>query len=201
MFGLRTKIIQRKYRKLNSKNFTSIKRVVDISKIHIGICTYGVIDTVQHSGKNSQLYIGSYCSIADKVTFFLGGEHNYKYFSTYPFKKKFLNIGESETKGDIVIKDDVWIGYGSIILSGITIGQGAIIGAGSIVAKDIPPYAIFAGNKIIKYRFSEKVINKLLEIDFSKIDEKFVTENIDKLYEEINEENIDKIVELIKGIK
>lgn len=197
MFGIKTKIVQIKYRKLNKNNYTTIKKAIDISKIHIGNFTYGNIDVIQHSGKNSQLYIGNFCSIANNVIFFLGGEHYYKYLSTYPFKKKFLNIGESQTKGDIVIKDDVWIGYGSIILSGVTIGQGAIIGAGSVVTKDVPPYAIYAGNGIKKYRFSSNIIKKLLEIDFSKINKKFIKENIDKLYNELTEENVDEIIKLM----
>ena len=129
--------------------------------------------------------------------FFLGGEHRYRYISTYPFKKRFLDIPESDTKGDIIIKDDVWIGYGCTILSGVTIGQGAIIGAKSVVARDIPPYAIYVGNKVIKYRFSEEVIKKLLEIDFSKIDEDCIKKNIDELYTEVNEKNIDVLLKKI----
>ena len=102
---------------------------------------------------------------------------------------------ESETKGDIIIEDDVWIGYGCTILSGVKIGQGAVIGTRSVVAKDIPPYAIYAGNKIIKYRFSNKVIEKLLKIDFSKINEKCIRENIKCFYETITEDNVERILE------
>lgn len=86
-----------------------------------------------------------------------------------------------------------------MILSGVTIGQGAVIGAGSIVAKDIPPYSIYAGNKIIKYRFSEKIKNKLLQIDFDRLDEKNIKENIDLLYTNCSEDNIDEIINKIFG--
>lgn len=65
-----------------------------------------------------------------------------------------------ENDADIVIEDDVWIGAGSIILKGVTVGEGSVIGAGSVVTKDVPPYAVVAGNpaKVIKYRFSEEEI-------------------------------------------
>lgn len=70
---------------------------------------------------------------------------------------------EATSKGDIVVKDDVWIGYGSIILSGVHIGQGAVIAAGSVVSHDVPPYAIVGGvpARLIKYRFSEEMTKKL----------------------------------------
>ena len=70
------------------------------------------------------------------------------------------------TKGDVTVGNDVWIGYGATILSGVTIGDGAVIGTHAVVTKDVPPYAIVAGNpgKIVKYRFSEEIINKFLEI-------------------------------------
>ena len=70
-----------------------------------------------------------------------------------------------DNKGDIIIGNDVWIGYEAVILSGITIGDGAMIGTRAVVTKDVPPYAIVAGNpaKIIKYRFDDKRIKELLE--------------------------------------
>lgn len=69
------------------------------------------------------------------------------------------------SKGAIEIGHDVWIGTNAIILSGVTIGTGAIVGAGSLVAKDVPPYAIVAGNpaKVLRFRFSDELIAKLLQ--------------------------------------
>lgn len=200
MLGIRTKIRKIQYRKNNKHNYTEIKKYVDISNIQVGKGTYGIIDILVYSGKNSKLYIGNYCSIANECIFLLGGEHPYNRISVYPFKAKFLHKSESETKGDIIVEDDVWIGYGSTILSGVRIGQGAIIGAKSVVAKDVPPYAIYAGNKIIKYRFSETIIDKLKKIDFSKFDEKFIVENIENLYSEITEDNIDDILNKLMRI-
>lgn len=197
---LRTKLQKRLFRKKNRHNFAEIKSYINIDSIKVGNGTYGTLDILTYGGKNSKLYIGNYCSIANDVIFMMGGEHSYNRISTYPFKAKFMQSGESTTKGDIIIKDDVWIGYGSTILSGVTIGQGAIIGAKSVVSKDIPPYAIYAGGKIIKYRFSQDIIKKLLTVDFTKVNQKFIRENIEILYKEITEENVNEIIEKINMI-
>lgn len=69
----------------------------------------------------------------------------------------------------IIIEDDVWIGYDALIMPGVTIGKGSVIGARAIVTKDVPPYSIYVGNKVIKKRFSEDIINKLSTIDFQKL--------------------------------
>lgn len=198
MFGIRTFFVKRKYRKLNKHNYTKIKNCIDISKIQVGIGSYGVIDTKTYGGKNCNLKIGNYCSIAGETVFLLGGEHSYNRLSTYPFKAKYLNVGESENKGDIILEDDVWIGQGCTILSGVTIGRGAIIGAKSVVAKNIPPYAIYCGNRIVKYRFSNEIIEKLKQIDFSQITKEFIEQNIELLYQEITEYNVDEIINKIK---
>ena len=142
------------------------------------------------------LNIGSFCSIADEVHFFTGGNHNYKNLMSYPFKNILSRnaIQEATTKGAIVIEDDVWIGYGTIILSGVKIGKGAVIGAGSVVAKDVPPYAVYAGNKVIKYRFGEEIIDRLLNIDFNKISEERLKNLYKYLYLEVTNNNIDEII-------
>ena len=76
------------------------------------------------------------------------------------------------SKGDIIIKNDVWIGVNCTILDGITIGNGAVVAAGSIVTKDVPPYAIVGGNpaKIIKYRFSKEIIDEIEQTQFWDMD-------------------------------
>ena len=77
-----------------------------------------------------------------------------------------MNMGHPSCKGDIIVGNDVWIGAKATIMSGVKIGDGAIVGATATVTKDVPPYAIVAGNpaKIIKYRFNEKQIESLLKI-------------------------------------
>lgn len=187
------------FKKNNKNNYVTPLNKFNLNKVKVGNYTYGNLYVEEFGLPEESLTIGSFCSIANNVIFLLSGEHNYKTLTTYPFKSKINNLpNECFSKGPIVIKDDVWIGYGSIILSGVTIGQGAIIGAGTIVSKDIPPYAIYANNKIIKYRFSEKIIKKLLKIDFSKLDKGFINNNLDKLYTDVNDDNIDEIIKEIE---
>lgn len=196
---IRVKIQNKKWRKINKHNYTEICNRFDFSLVNVGNYTYGDLNIIHFGPKSSKLYIGNFCSIAAEVKFVLGGEHNYKNLSTYPFKKRFKGEEETLTKGDIFVEDDVWIGYGTVILSGVKIGQGAVIGAGSVVRRDVPPYAIYVGDKVIKYRFNEKIIEKLLSINYSKLKEENICKNINKMYENINEENVDEILRKIRG--
>lgn len=133
-------------------------------------------------GEGATLRVGSFTSIASGVQIFLGGEHRIDWVTTFPFNKLWeegKNIpGHPRTKGDILIGNDVWIATEAIIMSGVTIGDGAVIGARAVVTKDVPPYSIVAGNPaiMIKKRFDDKTIQRLLEIkwwdwDNSKIRE------------------------------
>lgn len=190
--------MKKEWRKQNSSNHTKIKNRFNVQNVKVGKGTYGELFIKDFGNHQWNLSIGNYCSIAQNVTFLVAGEHQYNTISTFPFKTYYTNLKEKEdfSKGEIKIKDDVWIGYNCIILSGVTIGQGAIIAAGSIVHKDIPPYAIYGGGRVIKYRFSKEIIDKLLKINFSKMDEKFIFNNISSLYEEVNEENIEEFMKL-----
>jgi acetyltransferase-like isoleucine patch superfamily enzyme len=113
------------------------------------------------------LKIGNFCSISNGVIIFLGNEHRTDWITTYPFNavlKGFENFeGHPSTKGDVLIRNDVWIGMNATILSGVTIGGGAVIGANSLVAKDVEPYTIVAGNpaRPIRKRFDQQTIDKL----------------------------------------
>ncbi len=124
---------------------------------------------------NDKLIIGKFCSIACGVKFiFNSANHTLSSLSTYPFplfyeewELKRKDVADSwDNKGDIIIGNDVWIGYEAIILSGVTIGDGAIIGARAVVTKDVPPYTIVGGipAKPIKKRFSDETISLLLKI-------------------------------------
>lgn len=79
---------------------------------------------------------------------------------------------ETQAKGNIIVNDDVWIGDSALILSGVEIGQGAVIAAGAVVTEDVPPYAVVGGvpAKVIKYRFRDDVIKELVKIDYAKVD-------------------------------
>ena len=122
-----------------------------------------------------KLMIGKFCSIACGAKFiFNSANHTLTSLSTYPFpiffeeweldRKDVANAWDN--KGNIVIGNDVWIGYEAVIFAGVTIGDGAIIGTRAVVTKDVSPYTIVGGvpAKLIRKRFSENVINTLLEI-------------------------------------
>ncbi|MFC6098048.1 CatB-related O-acetyltransferase [Flavobacterium qiangtangense] len=158
---------------LKNKNFT------------IGDYTYGR-PNILFNEPTVQLRIGKFCSIADEVTIFLGGNHRVDWISTYPFNilsddfPNATNIkGHPMTKGDVTIGNDVWIGNRVTLLSGVTIGDGAVIAAGAIVTKDVPCYEIWGGNpaRFLKRRFSDEHIAMLLkekwwEWDIEKINRK-----------------------------
>lgn len=180
--------LARKWREKNSHNNTTIEKIFDISKVSVGRGTYGVINPYFYDNPNCTLTIGSYCSIAEG-TRFVYGEHDYKRPMTFPIDAYIAGTKEiNPIKGPIIIEDDVWIGMNSIVLSGVTIHQGAVIGAGSVVAKDIPPYAIYAGGRILKYRFDEGTINKLLKVDFGKLTYENILKNKNLLYKELGSE-------------
>ena len=88
-----------------------------------------------------------------------------------------------------MVDNDVWIGYGATILSGVHIGQGAVIAAGAVVTKDVPPYAIVGGvpAKVIKYRFEESTIKDLLMIDYTKLTKEMIEQHVNNLYEPLTE--------------
>ncbi len=192
-----------KWRKNNPNNATVAGTIFPLQSVTVGDHTYGTLNVHYYKQPEEHLAIGAYCSVADGVHFFLGGEHNYKVFSSFPFKNRVTKnrIAESITRGPITIGDDVWIGSGATILSGTTIGQGAVIGAGSVVRGKIPPYAVYAGNRVIKYRFSEKICRKLQSFDFSRLNWERIEENFDLLYTDLTDENVDEILEHIVSLE
>lgn len=136
-----------------------------------------------------KLKIGKFCSIACGAKFlFTSANHTMRSLSTYPFPIFFeeweldaKNICEAwDNKGDIVIGNDVWIGFEAVILSGVTIGDGAIIGTRAVVTKDVPPYTIVGGipAKPIRKRFDDETIAQLEALNWWDWDEETIRNNI-----------------------
>lgn len=118
-----------------------------------------------------RLRIGSYCSISLECQFMLGGNHRHDWASQFAFPA-FMPECKAEnylkTKGDIVVGHDVWLGFRSAVLSGVTLGNGAAVGAYSVVTRDVPPYAIVAGNpaRVVRYRFPPEQIAILQALEW-----------------------------------
>lgn len=181
----------KKWRKLNSHNDTVVgDRVFPIDVVEVGKHTYGMLNIQSvYSTPNEKLVIGNFVSIAPGALFLMGVNHQTQTYSTFPLYSRFVKRCpiDAVSKGHIIIDDEVWIGTNAIIFSGIRIGKGAIIAAGALVTKDVPPYAIVGGNpaKIIKYRFSKEIIDILMPINLEIIPLEWIKENIDFMYKNI----------------
>jgi acetyltransferase-like isoleucine patch superfamily enzyme len=159
-------------------------RNLESSLLNVGNGTYGSNNIVIHNWDlNSRAFVGNYCSIADNVHLFLGGNHDMQRVTTFPFS--IAENGQIElggptfSKGDINIGNDVWIGSHVSIMSGIRVGNGAVIAAFSHVVKDVLDYEVVGGNPAthIKFRFSRKTIEALLEISWWDWSEDKIIEN------------------------
>lgn len=198
MFGkvrniLKLLILKKQFLNCNRENQTWLINAKSIECITIGKMTWGginIIDYCTSEDDSCHIYIGNFCSIASDVKFMRGGNHRTDRVSTFLFRSCYHLEGEENLKKskDICIDDDVWIGYGVLILPGANIGKGAIIGAGSVVRGNIPPYAIYVNDRVVKFRFDEKIIKTLLEFDYSKVDENFVIENNRLFYSHVDKE-------------
>ena len=193
-----------KWRKLNKHNHTTVcNRLCDnlfpIKKVQVGRYTYGELIVKTYNPNDPTLYIGDYCSIAGGVIFMLGGEHKLTSFMTYPIHAYILKDKcEAISKGPIIVEDDVWIGANSTILSGVTIARGTVIAAGSVVTHSTKPYSIVGGipAKIIKYRFNEEVIKKLLSINIKQLSDKDISEHSNTFTMDVNETRIEELLAL-----
>ena len=135
----------------------------------IGRGSYGDLQVLTF-GEDTTLRIGNYCSFARGVQIMLGGNHRPDWVTTYPFSaidRRFRDFeGHPRSKGDVVIGNDVWIAREAMILSGVTVGDGAVIGARAVVSRNVPPYTIVAGNPAteVRTRFPEEIVARLLAL-------------------------------------
>ena len=164
----------------------------------IGRHTYGSPKVWMYQGSECYVTIGGFCSIGPGVQIIAAGIHPPSWVSTYPFRIKWQMTGAYEdgmpkTKGDIIIGSDVWLGTDFIILSGVSIGHGAIVATRSVVTHSIPPFAIVAGSpaKIVRYRFEEGKVDLLLKIAWWDWDEEKIREAVTLL----SSGNIDMFIE------
>lgn len=134
----------------------------------LGVGTYG-LPHVHDAPQGTTLRVGAYCSIAGGVQIFLGQHHRSDWISTYPFPAFFeeaRHIPEFEiSRGDVTIGSDVWLCANCTVLSGVTIGHGAVVATEAVVTRDVAPYAIVAGNpaRVIRWRFDEETRQALLQ--------------------------------------
>ncbi len=160
-----------------------LKPVIDHPRIEVGDYSYASafdppddwaarLAPYLHPFSAERLVIGRFCQIADGVRFITASaSHRYDGFSSYPFAV--FDGGFDEARAslpgpgpDTVVGNDVWIGQGARILPGVRIGDGVIVGAGAVVARDVPPYAIVAGNpaRIVRMRFDAAIVDRLLDL-------------------------------------
>jgi acetyltransferase-like isoleucine patch superfamily enzyme len=144
---------------------------IDTSRVTMGRYSYHMPNVVYHEEETTaNVTIGSFCSIAQGVRFLLDGEHRQEFITTHPLTQL---VGKRQplakfTKGSTVVGDDVWIGQWATILSGVTIGTGAVIGACAVVASDVRPFAVVVGNpaREIRRRFSDEDIERVLATEW-----------------------------------
>lgn len=175
----------------------------------VGKWSYGNPKIYRWNWKD-KIYIGNFCSLGPEIKIIVGGNHRKDWVTTSPlpadtfnFNDNFLNAQKIKnfnySKGDLHIENDVWIGAFSIIFSGVRLGNGSVIAAGSVVTKDVEPYTIVGGNpaKFIKKRFTKKRINFLNSSKWWELDDK----KIDLLSKYLLNENIDLFIKKFKDLK
>ena len=155
--------------------------------IALGLHSYAIDPEIYYYGRVSNeqtiVKVGNFTSIAKDVKIFVDGNHNMEFASLFPFHEV-LNVPNAPVstwgKGAPVIGNDVWIGRGTTIMSGITIGDGAVVCASSVVTKDIPAYSIVGGNpaRHIRWRFDADTIEKLKATKWWDLPEEFIMKEL-----------------------
>lgn len=194
-----------------TRQFHSFDQLVKEGVVEVGRHSYGkpkvrtwvsADGRIRHGGR---LLIGAFTSIGDGVQILTGGEHVIGCTTTSPLRT-LLNLpgvdrdGQPSTKGDVVIGNDVWIGSEAMILSGVHIGDGAVIGARALVSRNVPPYAVAAGNpaRVVRFRFEPHVIQDLLALSWWTWPDELVAQRADLLLS-TRSEDIERLILLGRG--
>lgn len=181
--------------------------------VKVGRHTYGIYKhnvALAPSANPPSLTVGNFCSIAPGVMFLVNADHALDLPSTFPFRTHlFYSTKDWEkarcrnadviSRGPIEIGHDVWIGQNTMVLSGVTIGTGAVIGGSSVVTKNIPPYAIAVGNpaRVLKHRFSPELIEKLLQSEWWLLSD----HDLRRLDRQLYSKDIEAFLQAVEAIK
>ena len=170
------------------------------------------IDDYSYIGSHCRLvhtHVGKFCSIAGDYSQIGMGSHSLNYISSssiFTSRRNGTGIRWAETSHfeeykDVYIGNDVWIGSSVKVMPGVSIGDGAVVGAGAVVTKDVPPYAIVAGvpARIIRYRFSNDVIQELVTLKWWDLDEKILKANISLFQHPFEKDTIEELMILCKN--
>jgi acetyltransferase-like isoleucine patch superfamily enzyme len=169
----------------------------------VGKHTYGHEQIVLIQAAYADLIIGNFCSIGNNLTVYLGSDHRVDWISTFPFghsaKQVFTSYdghGHPRTRGNVVIENDVWTGLNASIMSGVHVGDGAVIAANAHVVKNVEPYTVVGGNPahVIRKRFNDEIIAKLLYLQWWNLPDWQINEiapllcssDFDKLFAKFN---------------
>ncbi|MBV8962278.1 MAG: CatB-related O-acetyltransferase [Hyphomicrobiales bacterium] len=191
----------------NPHNLTRVHlaRYVERHGFDVGDHSYGA-PKIRWWGEEARLTIGRFCSIADHVEIFLGGNHRAEWVTTYPFPAfpaRWPRVPRVDPvapgRGDVNIGSDVWIGAGAAILSGVSIGHGAIIGARTVVTADAPPYSVTVGNpgRVARLRFSAMQIAGLLQTAWWDLDDATISE----LSPLLMSPDVDGLIEVARALR
>ncbi len=170
--------------------------------IKVGNFTYGEPPNIRYWGEDYKLEIGNFCSLADNINIFLGGNHQTRSITTSPlqiffgkFEQGKISPSKHKKKRSLKIGNDVWLGSGCTIMSGIEIGDGAVVGARAVIASNVPPYAFVIGNpgRVVKYRFEPDIIQRLLKLQWWEWPPEIISKHLTELTSEPTHDLIDKL--------
>jgi acetyltransferase-like isoleucine patch superfamily enzyme len=162
------------------------------SKLEISDYSY-INDRAEiHSFRSPQtVAIGKYCSIGE-CKFIVDGDHNLTFVSTFPFRELGFSSAAPENKNvkaPPVVGNDCWVCDHAVIYGGVTVGHGAVVAGGAVVASDVPAYALVAGNpaRVVRYRFDQETIERLLRVAWWDLPHKFVCDELAPVIADVDE--------------